>query len=73
MLVCLNKQLYVGITFCENFSLLNSHSYLLVWYFIFNAILRKDPEAARAAMRTHLSNSRERLRRAQELIEAQQA
>jgi GntR family transcriptional regulator, transcriptional repressor for pyruvate dehydrogenase complex len=39
---------------------------------IFNAILRKDPEAARAAMRTHLSNSRERLRRAQELIEAQQ-
>jgi GntR family transcriptional repressor for pyruvate dehydrogenase complex len=40
---------------------------------IFNAILRKDPEAARAAMRTHLSNSRERLRRAQELIEASQA
>lgn len=40
---------------------------------IFNAILRKDPEAARAAMRTHLSNSRERLRRAQELFEAQQA
>lgn len=40
---------------------------------IFNAILRQDPEAARAAMRTHLSNSRERLRRAQELIEAQQA
>lgn len=39
---------------------------------IFNAILRKDPEAARAAMRTHLSNSRERLKRAQELIEAQQ-
>ncbi len=31
---------------------------------IFNAILRKDPEAARAAMRTHLSNSRERLRQA---------
>ncbi len=34
---------------------------------IFNAILRKEPEAARAAMRTHLSNSRERLRKAQEL------
>ncbi|MDY7579014.1 FadR/GntR family transcriptional regulator [Herbaspirillum sp. RTI4] len=33
---------------------------------IFNAILREDPEAARAAMRTHLSNSRERLRRIQE-------
>ena len=36
---------------------------------LFNAILRKDPESARAAMRTHLSNSRERLRRAQERIE----
>ena len=36
---------------------------------IFNAIARKDPESARAAMRTHLSNSRERLRRAQEMIE----
>ena len=36
---------------------------------IFHAIARKDPESARAAMRTHLSNSRERLRRAQELIE----
>jgi DNA-binding FadR family transcriptional regulator len=33
---------------------------------IYNAIARKDPEAARAAMRTHLANSRERLRRAQE-------
>jgi DNA-binding FadR family transcriptional regulator len=33
---------------------------------IYNAILRKDAEAARAAMRTHLSNSRERLRRAQQ-------
>ncbi|MBC3917010.1 FadR family transcriptional regulator [Undibacterium sp. CY18W] len=32
---------------------------------IYSAILRKDPEAARAAMRTHLSNSRERLRQAQ--------
>jgi DNA-binding FadR family transcriptional regulator len=31
---------------------------------IFNAIARHDPESARAAMRTHLSNSRERLRRA---------
>lgn len=37
---------------------------------IFNAITRQDPESARAAMRTHLSNSRERLRRAQEVIEA---
>jgi GntR family transcriptional regulator, transcriptional repressor for pyruvate dehydrogenase complex len=33
---------------------------------IYNAIARRDPEAARAAMRTHLTNSRERLRRAQE-------
>ncbi|MBC7377309.1 MAG: FCD domain-containing protein [Burkholderiaceae bacterium] len=32
---------------------------------IFNAILNRDAEAARAAMRTHLSNSRERLRKAQ--------
>ena len=32
---------------------------------ILDAIRRQDPEAARAAMRTHLSNSRERLRRAQ--------
>jgi DNA-binding FadR family transcriptional regulator len=30
------------------------------------AIQRRDPEAARAAMRTHLSNSRERLRQAQQ-------
>ncbi|WP_431097013.1 FadR/GntR family transcriptional regulator [Polaromonas aquatica] len=29
---------------------------------IYNAIRNQDPEAARAAMRTHLSNSRERLR-----------
>ena len=36
---------------------------------IYNAIARQDPESARAAMRTHLSNSRERLRRAQEQIE----
>lgn len=33
---------------------------------IYNAIARADPETARAAMRTHLSNSRERLRQAQE-------
>ena len=32
---------------------------------IFNAIRNQDAEAARAAMRTHLSNSRERLRQAQ--------
>jgi GntR family transcriptional repressor for pyruvate dehydrogenase complex len=36
---------------------------------IYNAIARKDAESARAAMRTHLGNSRERLRRAQDLIE----
>lgn len=36
---------------------------------IFNAILHKDPEAARVAMRTHLRNSRERLRLAQEVIQ----
>ena len=30
---------------------------------IYNAIRNQDPDAARAAMRTHLSNSRERLRR----------
>lgn len=33
---------------------------------ILGAIERQDPEAARAAMRTHLSNSRERLRHAHE-------
>ncbi|MES3025230.1 MAG: FadR/GntR family transcriptional regulator [Pseudomonadota bacterium] len=38
---------------------------------IYSAIARRDPESARAAMRTHLSNSRERLRRAQELFESQ--
>jgi DNA-binding FadR family transcriptional regulator len=32
---------------------------------IFNAIHSQDADAARAAMRTHLSNSRDRLRRAQ--------
>jgi GntR family transcriptional repressor for pyruvate dehydrogenase complex len=37
---------------------------------IFQAIARQDPEAARAAMRTHLSNSRERLRQAQQTLEA---
>jgi GntR family transcriptional regulator, transcriptional repressor for pyruvate dehydrogenase complex len=36
---------------------------------IFNAIARRDPESARAAMRIHLTNSRERLRRAQEAAE----
>lgn len=36
---------------------------------IYDAIARQDSESARAAMRTHLSNSRERLRRAQESIE----
>ena len=36
---------------------------------IYSAIARNDAESARAAMRTHLSNSRERLRRAQEQIE----
>lgn len=33
---------------------------------IYSAIARRDPESARAAMRIHLTNSRERLRRAQE-------
>jgi GntR family transcriptional regulator, transcriptional repressor for pyruvate dehydrogenase complex len=37
---------------------------------IFQAIARRDPESARAAMRVHLTNSRERLRRAQEEVEA---
>ena len=32
---------------------------------IYSAIVRKDAEGARAAMRTHLSNSRERLRKVQ--------
>ncbi|WP_431478402.1 FadR/GntR family transcriptional regulator [Massilia eburnea] len=36
---------------------------------IFRAIQRQDPEAARAAMRTHLSNSRERLLQAQQRFE----
>jgi DNA-binding FadR family transcriptional regulator len=34
---------------------------------IYRAIERQDPDDARAAMRMHLSNSRERLRRAHEL------
>jgi DNA-binding FadR family transcriptional regulator len=33
---------------------------------IYAAIARRDPESARAAMRIHLTNSRERLRMAQE-------
>ena len=36
---------------------------------IYNAIQRQDPDSARAAMRTHLSNSRERLVRVKELAE----
>lgn len=36
---------------------------------IYNAILRQDPDSARAAMRTHLSNSRERLVRVREEAE----
>lgn len=36
---------------------------------IYNAIRRQDPESARAAMRTHLSNSRERLVRVREEAE----
>lgn len=37
---------------------------------VYNAIARRDSEAARAAMRTHLSNSRERLRRAHDAAKA---
>jgi DNA-binding FadR family transcriptional regulator len=37
---------------------------------IYKAIMRRDPEAARAAMRTHLSNSRERHREAQQRLES---
>ena len=37
---------------------------------IYEAIARRDPDSARAAMRLHLTNSRERLRRAQESLEA---
>jgi DNA-binding FadR family transcriptional regulator len=39
---------------------------------IVDAIARGDAEAARAAMRLHIGNSRERLRRAQEALEAAQ-
>jgi len=38
---------------------------------IFEAIARQDSDAARAAMRLHLTNSRERLRQAHEAAEAQ--
>lgn len=37
---------------------------------IYDAIARRDPESARAAMRLHLTNSRERLRRAQAAADA---
>jgi DNA-binding FadR family transcriptional regulator len=40
---------------------------------IFEAIARQDSDAARAAMRLHLTNSRERLRHAHEQAEQQQA
>jgi GntR family transcriptional regulator, transcriptional repressor for pyruvate dehydrogenase complex len=40
---------------------------------IFEAILRRDPEGSRAAMRTHLTSSRERLRRAHDLANDKQA
>ncbi|GGL96068.1 GntR family transcriptional regulator [Pseudomonas asuensis] len=39
---------------------------------IYNAIARQDTDAARAAMRLHLTNSRERLRRANEEVGAGQ-
>lgn len=38
---------------------------------IYDAILRRDPEGARAAMRAHLADSRDRLRRAQEIAESE--
>ncbi len=38
---------------------------------IYDAIVRQDSDAARAAMRLHLTNSRERLRHAHEEAEAQ--
>ncbi|MDT4848124.1 hypothetical protein FQZ97_822090 [compost metagenome] len=38
---------------------------------ILEAIARQDSDAARAAMRLHLTNSRERLRQAHEAAEAQ--
>jgi GntR family transcriptional regulator, transcriptional repressor for pyruvate dehydrogenase complex len=39
---------------------------------IFEAILRRDPEGSRAAMRAHLTSSRERLRRAHDLANDKQ-
>lgn len=39
--------------------------------YILDAIARKDPESARAGMRMHLTNSRERLRRASEAPDQQ--
>jgi GntR family transcriptional repressor for pyruvate dehydrogenase complex len=39
---------------------------------IFGAIVRKDPETARAAMRAHLNGSYERLRRAADAAESQE-
>lgn len=39
---------------------------------IYNAIRRQDPDSARAAMRTHLSNSRERLVKVREMAESGQ-
>ena len=38
---------------------------------IYEAIARQDSDAARAAMRLHLTNSRERLRQAHEEAQAQ--
>jgi DNA-binding GntR family transcriptional regulator len=35
----------------------------------YNAIARRDSEAARAALRNHLGNSRERMRRAYRIAE----
>jgi DNA-binding FadR family transcriptional regulator len=40
---------------------------------IYNGILRSDPEAARAAVRNHLGNSRERMRRASEARTAERS
>ena len=40
---------------------------------IYDAIARRDSEAARAAMRNHLTNSRERLRRAYEAAESRKS
>jgi GntR family transcriptional repressor for pyruvate dehydrogenase complex len=40
---------------------------------IFEAVLRRDPEGSRAAMRSHLVSSRERLRRAHDLAKHDEA